>query len=56
MRQRDNMAIEILHEDCSGCELCVEACPLGAIEMSDDTAVIDLKKCFDKYNERILNA
>ena len=32
---------------CTGCESCVEACPLEAIEMKDDVAVVDEDTCSD---------
>jgi NAD-dependent dihydropyrimidine dehydrogenase PreA subunit len=34
-------------EKCTGCESCVEACPLEAIEMQDDIAVVDEDTCGD---------
>ena len=34
-------------ETCSGCESCVESCPVEAIEMKDDIAVIDAEACTD---------
>ena len=34
-------------EKCIGCEACVNVCPLGAISMKDDKAVIDGSKCVD---------
>jgi len=34
-------------EKCTGCESCVEACPLEAIEMQDEIAVIDEEVCGD---------
>jgi len=34
-------------EKCTGCESCVEACPLEAIEMKDEIAVIDEDVCGD---------
>jgi electron transfer flavoprotein alpha subunit len=37
------MAVWVEKADCAGCESCVEACPLGAIHMSDGIAVIDDK-------------
>ena len=32
---------------CTGCESCVESCPLDAIEMKDDLAVVDEDTCGD---------
>ena len=34
-------------EKCTGCEACVESCPLDAIEMQDDIAVVDADTCSD---------
>lgn len=34
-------------ETCTGCESCVEACPLDAIEMQDDIAKVDADVCGD---------
>lgn len=34
------MGIKIIKEKCTGCKLCVPACPFGAIEMVDKKAVI----------------
>jgi len=34
-------------EECTGCESCVDACPLDAIEMQDDIAVVDPDTCED---------
>ncbi len=45
MREGDSMSIEVVIENCTGCGLCIEACPFGAIEMADDTAAIDLDEC-----------
>jgi electron transfer flavoprotein alpha subunit len=39
------MAIQIILEKCTGCALCVKACPFGAIRIVDKKAVIDLEKC-----------
>ena len=32
---------------CTGCEACVDSCPLEAIEMKDDVAVVDEDTCSD---------
>ncbi len=40
-----NDPIKVIDETCVGCQLCVKACPFGAIEMDDKLAVIDLTKC-----------
>jgi len=32
-------------DDCIGCELCVETCPVNAISMEVEKAIIDLRKC-----------
>lgn len=37
--------IVVKKEKCAGCELCVDACPFGAINMVNKLAVIDLVKC-----------
>ncbi|MBU3958936.1 MAG: 4Fe-4S binding protein, partial [Candidatus Omnitrophica bacterium] len=39
------MAIEIIIAKCTGCSLCVKACPFTAIAIVDKKAVIDLDKC-----------
>jgi electron transfer flavoprotein alpha subunit len=39
------MFIKIITEKCTGCNLCVKACPFGAIRIVDKKAVIDLHKC-----------
>lgn len=38
-------SIQILTDKCTGCTLCVKACPFGAISMKDKKAVIDFGKC-----------
>ncbi|MFO7870947.1 MAG: electron transfer flavoprotein subunit alpha [Kiritimatiellia bacterium] len=37
--------IKIIEEKCSGCRLCVQSCPFGAISMVEKKARIDLDKC-----------
>jgi len=32
-------------EDCTGCEVCVNACPVGAISVKDVVAIIDNDTC-----------
>ena len=39
------MGIEVLKDKCTGCKLCVKACPFAAIGIEDKLAVIDLNKC-----------
>ncbi len=39
------MPIQILVEKCTGCTLCVKACPFDAIRMMDKKAQIDFNKC-----------
>lgn len=38
-------AIKVLKDKCTGCGLCVKACPLQAITLADKKAVIDLDLC-----------
>ncbi|MFA5224524.1 MAG: electron transfer flavoprotein subunit alpha [Candidatus Omnitrophota bacterium] len=39
------MSISIIIEKCTGCTLCVKACPFDAIRIMDKKASIDLHKC-----------
>ncbi len=39
------MSISVIIEKCTGCTLCVKACPFAAIQVVDKKAVIDLNKC-----------
>ncbi len=41
------MPAQVDLEKCSGCGDCVEACPLEAIEIQDEKAVVDEDTCGD---------
>jgi len=41
------MAAKVDAEKCTGCESCVETCPLSAISMKDGVAVVDKDTCSD---------
>lgn len=41
------MAAVVDAEKCTGCESCVESCPLEAISMKDGLAVVDAETCGD---------
>lgn len=41
------MAAVVDTEKCTGCESCVESCPLEAISMKDGLAVINADTCGD---------
>ncbi len=38
-------AIKVINDKCTGCTLCIKACPFGAIVVEEKLAVIDLTKC-----------
>jgi len=37
--------VKVDKEECTGCETCVEVCPVEAISMKGDVAVIDQDTC-----------
>ncbi len=39
------MGIKVLLDKCTGCKLCIKACPFGAIEVKDKKAIINLEAC-----------
>jgi len=39
------MSIQVIIEKCTGCSLCIKACPFDAIRILDKKAIIDLNKC-----------
>jgi ferredoxin len=41
------MAAVIDAQKCTGCESCLESCPLEAISMKDSIAVVDAETCGD---------
>ena len=41
----DGEVVKVDVEECTGCEACVEVCPVEAISMKDDKAVIDPETC-----------
>ena len=41
------MPAKVNAEECTACESCVETCPVEAIEMKEDVAVIKADDCTD---------
>ena len=41
------MAAVVNKDECTGCETCVETCPVGAIEMKDGAASVKADECID---------
>lgn len=41
------MALKVDAEKCTGCGICVEGCPVEAISLKNDKAVIDESTCIE---------
>jgi len=41
------MPAKVDADTCTGCESCVDSCPVDAISMENDLAVIDVDTCSD---------
>ncbi len=41
------MPAKVDRETCTGCETCVEACPVEAITMEDSVAKVNAEECTD---------
>lgn len=41
------MAVKVDKEKCAGAGACVEACPVDAIKLEDNKAVVDEDACID---------
>lgn len=41
------MPAKVDREKCTGCESCVEQCPIEAIKMADGKAKVDVNACVD---------
>lgn len=41
------MAAVVNQETCSGCEACVDSCPVEAISMQNEKAQVDADTCID---------
>ena len=39
------MPAEVKKDDCTGCGACVDACPVDAIKLEDNIAVVDADEC-----------
>ena len=39
------MSIKVVLDKCTGCTICVKACPTAAIKVVNKKAIIDLDKC-----------
>lgn len=41
------MSVKIDHEKCIGCAACIDTCPVVALKMEDDKAVVNEELCID---------
>ncbi len=41
------MAVKISKETCIGCSACVDTCPVAALSMENDKAVVNEETCID---------
>lgn len=41
------MAVKIDAGTCIGCSACIDTCPVSALKMVDDKAVVDEQTCID---------
>ena len=46
-KEYEKMAAKVDSAKCVGCEACVGACPVGAIEMKDGAASVKESECID---------
>jgi len=44
------MAVKIDAETCIGCGACIDTCPVNALRMENDKAVVDPETCIDCGN------
>ena len=42
-----SMAVTIDKEKCTGCGACVDVCPVDALKLENDKAVVDPETCID---------
>jgi heterodisulfide reductase subunit A-like polyferredoxin len=42
---QSNYFAEVNSSECAGCETCLDRCQMGAIQIADNKAVIDLDRC-----------
>ena len=45
MLAASNFLVKVDAKECTGCETCVDRCPVDALSMKDDVAVVDPASC-----------